>query len=430
MKSDLLNFRLLCCLATLAVAGCDQVGPPAFRLNMVEAVSNDTSPEYQQEIANVLGGLFGTPDEPYVRPETGLDLIRLRVAAGPAWSDQAGTNHGLYRRHCVHCHGVTGNGRGPTARFLNPYPRDYRPAIYKFKSTFMSAKPTDEDLHRVLINGVPGTAMPSFSLLPGSEVEALVEYVKYLSMRGQMETALIRYVYDELGEEEAEDENGEPILDPNGDPMMRRIALDPENDAEQREMILEMLTEIVDGWSAVNEEIIVPEEEQIPTDNRSSEEIAASIDKGRELFYGTKANCVKCHGPTALGDGQQDDYDVWNKAHFAFLESIARETDPVMESVKEEVADTLYPVRHAIPRNLRKGVYRGGRRRIDIFWKVYAGIAGTPMPGLGPASPGATGTLAEEEMWNIVDYVLSLPYESPSQAQYELRDLPSILLFK
>ncbi len=191
MKRDLRNLKLLCCLAVVTVVGCEHV-EPAFRMNMVEAVSNDTGPEYQQEISNVLGAMFGTPDEPYALPETGLDLGHLRLAAGAAWSDKAGSSHGLYRRHCVHCHGITGDGRGPTARFLNPYPRDYRPAVYKFKSTYLNAKPTDEDLHRVLVNGVPGTAMPSFSLLPNSEVEALIEYVKYLSMRGQMETELIR----------------------------------------------------------------------------------------------------------------------------------------------------------------------------------------------------------------------------------------------
>ncbi len=426
MKLVLRKLALLCCLAAVTVVGCDYPDPD-FRMNMVEAVSNDTGPEYQQEISDVLGAMFGTPDDRHAMPGTGLDQGRLRLAAGPTWTAEGGSNHGLYRRHCVHCHGITGDGRGPTARFLNPYPRDYRPAVYKFKSTYNPSKPTDEDLRRVLANGVPGTAMPSFALLPGSEVEALVEYVKYLSIRGQMETELIRYVYDELGEEETEDENGNTILDPNGEPVMRRIPLDVEKDAEQREVILEILAEIVDGWNAANDEIIVPEEEQIPDDVRSAAEIAASVEKGRKLFYGTDANCVKCHGPTGLGDGQQDDQDNWNKAHKLFLASVAKETDPAIASAKEKVAETLYPVRNAIPRDLRQGVYRGGRRRIDLFWKVYAGIAGTPMPGLGPASEGATGTLSEEEMWNVVDYVLSLPYEAPSRPQKALPENPNAI---
>ncbi len=422
MKNHLNVFGLSACLVILVTMGCNQSAPPQFHLNMVEAVNNELSPAYQQEVANVLGAMFGTPDKPYALPETGLDQGMLELAAGPAWSDEAGANHGLYRKHCVHCHGITGDGQGPTAQFLNPYPRDYRPGVYKFKSTYNPARPTDDDLHRVLINGVPGTAMPSFSLLPGSEVEALVEYVKYLSFRGQMETELIRYVYDELGVEEVEDENGEVTE--------QRISLDPDKNPDQREAINEILAEIVDGWEEANDSIIVPAEEEIPDlDSRTPEELAASIEKGRELFYGVKANCVKCHGPTGLGDGQQDDHDIWNKAHKNFLESLAatskmmeegKDVDDPYYDRKQEIAETFYPVRNAIPRNLRKGIYRGGRRRIDLFWKIYAGIAGTPMPGLGPASEGASGTITEEEMWNIVDYVLSLPYESPSQPQKAL----------
>jgi len=412
-------------IAAALLVGCDSVDPPAFRMNMVEAVSYETSTEYQQEIADVLGALFGTPDQPHALLVTGLDASKLRQSAGAAWSDEEGYSYGLYRKHCVHCHGITGDGRGPTAQFLNPYPRDYRPGVYKFKSTYNPKKPTDADLHMVLINGVPGTAMPSFSLLPGSEVESLVEYVKYLSYRGQMETKLIEYVFNELGEEEVEDEQGNTKLDEDGEPVMERIAFDPVNDADQRDAVMELLAEVLEGWEEANEQVIVPGEDSIPADDRSPEEVLASVEKGRELFYGTKANCIKCHGPTGLGDGQQDDHDNWQKAHKKFLEDTANlalkeeldTSEVALLDQREEVADLIYPLRNAIPRNLRQGVYRGGRRRLDIFRKIYTGIAGTPMPGGGPASPGAKGTLTEAEIWNIVDYVIALPYEPSSQPQ-------------
>lgn len=410
--------------AAALLAGCGTADPPVFRLNMTQMVSLETptSSEYQQEIADVLGALFGTPDEPQALPEIGLDLSRLQMAAGAAWSDEKGTNHGLYRKHCVHCHGITGDGRGPTARFLNPYPRDYRPGVYKFKSTYNADRPTDEDLHLILDNGVPGTAMPSFSLLPSSERESLVEYVKYLSIRGQLETELIRYVFDELGEEEEVDENGDERVDSEGNSIMRRIPFDPANDPDQKEVVLDLLAEIVEGWESAAGQVVVPEEDQIPADHRTVEEVFTSVAKGRELFYGTRANCVKCHGPTALGDGQRDDHDNWNKAHKKFLESLAKldgddqeDVDPRLVTDRQEVIGSIFPVRNAMPRNLRQGIYRGGRRRLDVFWRIYTGIAGTPMPASGPASPGAKGTLSEEEIWNIVDYVLSLPYETPSR---------------
>lgn len=425
MNVGLRFLSLICCVSLVAfVAGCDTPSAPQFHLNMVQMVSDatPTPPEYQQQIADVLEAMFGTPDKPFALPETGLDERKLKMAAGPAWTDEKGAKYGLYRQHCVHCHGISGDGRGPTALFLNPYPRDYRQGVFKFKSTYTAARPTMDDLHRIMVNGIPGTAMPSFSLLPEAEIEALIEYVKYLAIRGQMETALTNFAFNDLGEEDVLDDKGEPVLDDDDEPMIRLIPLDPASDADQRSVVMDMLTEIVDDWNAANEQIIVPTEDTIPVDNRSAEEIAESVAKGRELFFGVRANCVKCHGPTALGDGQQDDFDNWNKAHKLFLDSLATSSDAEFAAERAEVAGTLFPVRNAIPRNLRFAVYRGGNRRIDIFWRIFAGIAGTPMPGSGPASPGAQGTLTEEEMWNIVDYVLSLPYEMPSRP---LRALPT-----
>ncbi|WP_428306075.1 c-type cytochrome [Lacipirellula sp.] len=429
-----------------ALIGCEQAPPPRFGLNPVVMVNNEISPEYQQEIANVLAAMFGTPDAPYALPESGLNQQRLTLAAGAAWSDKQGVDRGLYRKHCVHCHGINGDGRGPTARFLNPYPRDYRQGVFKFKTTYNPAKPTNGDLRRVLNNGVPGTSMPSFSLLTESELDALLEYVKYLSIRGEMETQLSQYVYDELGEAEKEDANGDPVLDDDGNPVMERPPLDPATNAEQAEVVKELLANVLGPWQEANDQVINPAEEGLPADNRTPEEIGESIAKGRELFFGTKANCFTCHGPTGLGDGQQNDFDIWAKEQNTFdiankdlaesiksqhkaIAALVREGKDVAEdeatlegdearlALREPIAHEFYPIRNAIPRNLRKGVYRGGRRRLDIYCRIAAGIAGTPMPGVGAAGPGAQGTLSEEEIWNIVDYVLNLPYEPASNPQ-------------
>jgi mono/diheme cytochrome c family protein len=444
----ILNYAAIGLAAALATAGgCTQAPPPEFHLNMVQAATNEIDPAYQQEIANVLGAMFGTPDDPHVLAESGLDQKLLTLAAGPAWTDSDSQSHGLYRRHCVHCHGISGDGRGPTALFLDPYPRDYRKGVFKFKSTYASAKPSDADLVRILHNGIPGTSMPSFSLLPRPEVDALVEYVKYLAIRGEMETALVNYVAQELGEEEAEDANGEPILE-DGEPKMIRLALNPAENPEQGDVIKESLAMIVEAWDAAAENAIVPEEGAIPEDNRSAEEFAKSAKAGRELFLSKKANCYTCHGPTALGDGQQTDYDVWMKDIVAAVtlagstekanESLAEvpedETDEQeaereagierndgLISTLEDALSATYPIRNAIPRNLRQGVYRGGRRRVDVFYRIHAGIPGSPMPGVGSTAPGGQGTLTEAEIWQLVDYVMSLPYEAASGPDQDLQ---------
>lgn len=447
MKSTLTYAAIGLAAVLATAAGCTQAPPPEFHLNMVQAATNEIDPAYQQEIANVLGAMFGTPDEPQVLAESGLNQKLLTLAAGPAWTDSESQSHGLYRRHCVHCHGISGDGRGPTALFLDPYPRDYRKGVFKFKSTYASAKPSDADLVRILHNGIPGTSMPSFSLLPKPEVDALVEYVKYLAIRGEMETALVNYVAQELGEEEAEDANGEPILE-DGKPKIVRLPLNPAENPEQGDVIKESLTMIVEAWEAAAENAIVPEEGAIPGDDRSAEELAESAKAGRELFLSKKANCYTCHGPTALGDGQQTDYDIWmkdivaavnlaastEKANASLAEAPEGETDEQEEErdagierndallgTLDNALSTTYPIRNAIPRNLRQGVYRGGRRRADVFYRIHAGIPGSPMPGVGSTAPGGQGTLTEAEIWQLVDYVMSLPYETASGPDQDLQ---------
>ena len=392
-------FRLLfagALLTTVVATGCGRTPPASFRINMVEAAKQRLTTDQERQVATILEALFGTPDAPVVLPETGLDEAKLRLAAGPVRSDIVGRKNGLYREHCVHCHGITGDGMGPTAAFLNPYPRDYRPGVYKFKSTERADRPTHADLVRLLHNGVAGTSMPSFALLSATEIDALVEYVKYLSIRGETELALMRQFF----ELDDADEGKLP---------------------ETREFLVsEVLQPIAERWQAADDaRIEVPE---MPTDL----DLAASIARGRELFYGDKANCVKCHGVTGLGDGQANDYDDWNKA----IVELSKELESGRARIKEtstrgmsadEVAehrgeaawldrfgkviqgDALRP-RTIPPRNLRLGIYRGGRRPIDLYYRIHAGINGAPMPA-------AKGTVDPEDIWHIVNYVLALPYE-------------------
>jgi mono/diheme cytochrome c family protein len=163
--------------------------------------------------------------------------------------------------------------------------------------------------------------------------------------------------------------------------------------------------------------------------------VADSVAKGRDLFYGTRANCYSCHGPTGLGDGQQSGFDDWTNPQREFIEATKALPDSIQSTKKglaelegEEresaqkrlneqiqelaerklVAAHLFKVRNAIPRDLREGMYRGGGRPIDLFWRISAGISGTPMPA-------APSTLTQEEVWQIVDYVHSLPFEPASR---------------
>jgi mono/diheme cytochrome c family protein len=375
MKVSMKQAGVLVSLAAFVVAGCGTTPPASFRANLVESTKQRLTPEQDRQVATILLAMFGTPDEPVALPETGLDEAKLKLCAGPVRSDIVGRKNGLYREHCAHCHGISGDGLGPTAAFLNPYPRDYRPGVFKFKSTERADKPTHADLVRILHNGIPGTSMPSFALLSAVQVDALVEYVKYLSMRGETELALVRQFF-EL------DDDAQGKL-----PETREFLVD------------EVLTPIAARWSgAADARIAVPE---MPADI----DLAASIAKGRELFYGDKANCVKCHGVTALGDGQANDYDDWNKVIVEWRKEVGgdKDSDWVAKANRVLAGDAHRP-RTIPPRNLRHGIYRGGRRPLDLYYRIHAGINGAPMPA-------AKGTVDPEDIWHIVNYIRSLPYE-------------------
>jgi len=422
------NFNLrrlgLALTALAALSGC---GAPvadfrryetyAHKVALSAGMEKGFTPTQRQDIDEAMQALFGTPDMPSLPAVEGIELgkiaslSRLKLAAGPVGSDEQGNPRGLYREHCAHCHGISGDGAGPTAAFLNPYPRDYRKGQFKFKSTPIGQKPTHDDLKKIVLEGIPGTAMPSFKLLPDLEVEAMIEYVKYLSIRGEVERGLLQAASN---------------LDPD-DKNARLISVLPANatteqKAAQQEQIAavkDVVKTVVERWDqAAGAVTAIPARPKM-----TKAELAASIKHGRELFFGTIANCIKCHGDSALGDGQTTDFDEWTK------EFIDLGKDPKV--VREFVSLGMLPPRTIRPRNLRQGIYRGGLRPIDIYWRMINGIEGTPMPALSTnvrkeGDPPEAKKLNPEEIWDLVNYVQSLPYDpinSPVEAYREAQIL-------
>ena len=356
----------------------------------------------RQATINYVEGIFGTPDSPRAIPETGLDKQKLLLASGPVKIDGTGKQQGLYRRWCVQCYGGTGDGIGPTAFFLNPYPRDFRRGWFKFKSTELKAKPTTvstfehaggsgqeivpSDLKRTLIEGIPGTAMPSFRTLPGDQLDVLIEYVKYLSMRGQMEEMLFAKLYDET-------EDAESFSPDQLDKLLSySFVLDKDEG---------ILVSIVAQWKEAPDKIINP-----PPPPKK--DLALSIEDGRKLFFNLteasggkpapKANCFTCHGREALGDGTMEP-DNWNKEYVKLSEK---------KYERFVAVGYILPSRMNPPRNLRQGVFRGGRRPLDIYRRIHTGINGTAMPG-------SSTNLTPEQIWDLVHYVRNLQYEPASR---------------
>ena len=116
-----LNCRQFLALAAVTcsalLAGCGE-GHVRFHLDRVAADKFAVGEAQQQQITDVLTAAFGTPDEPVVMDATGLDIDMIRRASGPVHRDALEGPKGLYREHCVHCHGINGDGAGTTAAFI------------------------------------------------------------------------------------------------------------------------------------------------------------------------------------------------------------------------------------------------------------------------------------------------------------------------
>jgi mono/diheme cytochrome c family protein len=244
---------------------------------------------------------------------------------------------------------VDGDGRGPTGPWLSPHPRDYRLGRFKFMSTALSVgggrKPRREDLVRTVRVGIDGSSMPSFALLLPEEIEQVVSYVIHLSLRGQVE-------YDTMRN----------ILTNNGTANLEEGDIGAH--CEYR------LKQFLTAWAA-SDKVEAPGAYPYKDD-----QLEASIRRGYALFTDPKgaASCIACH--TDFGRQVPFRYDEWG--------TLVR------------------------PANLTAGVYRGGRRPIDLYWRIRLGVPPSQMPAATDLKrDDARGT---DQTWDLVNFVQALPY--------------------
>ena len=108
----------------------------------------------------------------------------------------------------------------------------------------------------------------------------------------------------------------------------------------------------------------IPEEKPATSEN---------IERGRQLFV--KA-CASCHGAQGKGDGQMK----------------------MMDS-------SGYPLR---PRDLTAGIFKGRFDYENLYYRIAAGLPGSPMPGYKDA-------LTEEQISDLVHYIQTLPEEGAEE---------------
>ncbi len=395
-----LLFSLCCLIPTLA--GCSDrflAGPMHYVENdaLTKEVKGKNSlagkPRLQDKVRSALSKLYGDrPDE--IRVPEGMGVLLTAGGARLASYQRVGEikkqnqtpdhipiagGYGLYRRNCLHCHGVSGAGDGPTAAYLYPVPRDYRKGLFKFTSTPNGARPARDDLTRTIKNGLHGTLMPAFEvLLADDEISQLVDYVIFLSIRGETELELI-----DVGT--TSDEND-----------FNSLTLDVAREAAEG---------VFNKWKTAQTQVVNPSTPRTPSTRDS-------ILRGRELFLGrvkdAKLVCTDCHGVLARGDGQSFvGQEVFNNVVFGGnpserqqrLDQLDVKTKDLWGQKLDEWGNPLRPA------NLNRGVYKGGRRPLDIYWRIAKGITGAQMPAHYP------GLINEKQVWDLVNFVLALPYE-------------------
>ncbi|OGS75671.1 MAG: hypothetical protein A2Z94_07725 [Gallionellales bacterium GWA2_55_18] len=104
-------------------------------------------------------------------------FIAGTAAAKPGDADKGKE---IYDKRCTWCHGAEGDGAGAAKDMLNPPPRDFTSGNYKIKtSSFEDMTPNDDDIFRMIRDGMPGTSMPGWSdVLKEQDMWNLVAYVK------------------------------------------------------------------------------------------------------------------------------------------------------------------------------------------------------------------------------------------------------------
>ena len=168
--------------------------------------------------------------------------------------------------------------------------------------------------------------------------------------------------------------------------MIEEASISDEKDpnALSDEIVKEVANGVFNKWKLAQSQVLNPPTPRTPSSRES-------ILRGRDLFLGRtteKLECAGCHGPLALGDGPSFvSQDVFNEVVFGGNPSeharLASTSSPRRRRTlwNQKPDDWGNPLR---PANLNRGVYKGGRRPIDIFWRIAKGINGAQMPAHYP----------------------------------------------
>lgn len=113
-----------------------------------------------------------------------LALLLPQPAQAELTAEQAEKGKVIYEKRCIHCHGVTGKGDGPSADRLRPRPRNFASGMYKFTYTEFGKLPQDSTLFTRVSEGLPGSSMQAWKgILKEDDIWNVVAYIKTFSRK-------------------------------------------------------------------------------------------------------------------------------------------------------------------------------------------------------------------------------------------------------
>lgn len=274
----------------------------------------------------------------------------------------------LYLLHCSSCHGITGDGKGPASRFLDPPARSFLKEPMRYVSGVRSLA-TDEDLRKTIVEGLEGVSMPGFPKLTTNEIDALIREVRRFQKQG------LEAAYDRSRRSSSNSAAASPTVAASG-------AVSG-NDSEAQNTKAGW---VADRWRDTDS-LSVPawlmqapaaattaagsnrsDESSDAPSNDTSADATESLAQGAAIFR--KMGCQSCHAA--------EDSNKTNKLQF-----------------NDSLGRTISA------RNLLKEPLRRGSDRREIYWRIFLGIPGTPHPKV-------EGTLSDDEARLLVDYVAEL----------------------
>ncbi len=327
--------------------------------------------------------LFATPFALAVMIGYGGSLAYTLLNESPAAKAEpthAGTDPDggeLFNFHCARCHGVNGDGNGPTP--MLPKARSFGYERFKFTDTLTGVRksngepvpqgaagtlggiPTDDVLMALVKRGIAGSPMPAFDRLTDAELKAVVGYVRARFLKpdrlvASRDNAAMR---KEMASAKEEGDDFDPKKD-----------WPPKNPAKRKKWEADW-----QGWFA--EAVAdVTHSEPCPLPTPFPEAKPGYEQRGAALF--SKLGCLGCHGPDGKG---------------------------TIDPNRKNDNGTL-----AYPRDFTAEIFKGGAEPEHLYRRIYLGIPGTPMKAFGKeATP--------DEMADLVYYVKNKKFvDVPPQA--------------